>query len=92
METGAEIHQGSRHLPSNRKGSGLEHQAAVEDIGVAVRNIGKCGHGTSLYSVVSISLVGSGGSSSEFTSPPQLFAAAAPIYAASSGQIALRAG
>jgi hypothetical protein len=69
-----------------------KHQAAVEDIGVAVRNIGKCGHGTSLYSVVSISLVGSGGSSSEFTSPPQLFAAAAPIYAASSGQIALRAG
>jgi hypothetical protein len=25
-----------------------KHQAAAEDIGVAVRNIGKCGHGTSL--------------------------------------------
>jgi hypothetical protein len=37
-----------------------KHQAAAEDIGVAVRNIGKCSHGTSLYSVVSISLVGSG--------------------------------
>jgi hypothetical protein len=37
-----------------------KHQAAAEDIGVSVRNIGKCGHGTSPYSVVSISLVGPG--------------------------------
>jgi len=37
-----------------------KHQAAAEDIGVSVRNIGKCGHGTSPYSAVSISLVGSG--------------------------------
>jgi hypothetical protein len=29
-----------------------EHQAAAEDIGVSVRNIGKCGHGTSPFSVV----------------------------------------
>jgi hypothetical protein len=48
-----------------------------------VHNIGKCGHGTSLYSVVSINLVGSGpnhemvngDSLSDFMSPPQLFAA-----------------
>jgi hypothetical protein len=37
-----------------------KHQAAAEDIGVSVRNVGKAGHGTSPFSVVSISPVDSG--------------------------------
>ena len=35
-----------------------KHQAAAEDIGVSVRDIGKYGHGSSPYSAISISPVG----------------------------------
>jgi hypothetical protein len=37
-----------------------KHQAAAENIRVSVRNIGKCGHGTSPFSVDSISLLDPG--------------------------------
>jgi hypothetical protein len=102
METGAEIHQGSLaafQVIEKRAdwNTGTDkHQAAAQDIGVSVRNIGKYGHGSSPYSAISISPVGSStyvfgnyGASSESMPPPQSSAA---IFGAISSRFPRLAG